>query len=136
MRPQAAWKVMIQAPRISGRAASRGAAHLARGLVREGDGEDLVRLRAARADQVRDPVGEHARLAGAGAGDHEQRAFRGEDGLALGGVQVGEVALGRGDCHVVDASGGRRAAYGALSGNGLRASAGNTWAVTHSGVVT
>ena len=43
-------------------------------------------------EQVRDAVREHARLAGAGAGDHEQRPLGGEDGLPLGRVQVGEVA--------------------------------------------
>ena len=32
--------------------------HLAGGLVRERDGEDLVRLHAARADQMPDPIGE------------------------------------------------------------------------------
>ena len=74
--------------------------HLPRRLVREGDGEDLVRLRADGVDQVRDAVGQHPRLAGAGAGDDEERAFGREHGLALRGVQVGEVLLGRGDGHV------------------------------------
>ena len=49
--------------------------HLARGLVRERDREDLVRLHAAGGDQVRDAMGEDARLAGARAGDDEERAF-------------------------------------------------------------
>ena len=44
---------------------------------------------------MRDAVCEHARLAGAGAGDHENGAFRGQDGLALGRVQVREVLLWR-----------------------------------------
>ena len=74
-------------------------AHLAGGLVRERDREDLVRLHALRRQQVRDAVGEDARLAGAGAGDDEERPFGREDGLALGGIQVCEVALGRGDRH-------------------------------------
>ena len=68
--------------------------HLLRRLVREGDREDLVRLHAARGEQVRDAIGEHARLARAGAGDHEQRALGRQHGLPLGGVQVGEVGLG------------------------------------------
>ena len=38
-------------------------AHLARGLVRERDREDLLRLDAVRVDQVRDAVREDARLA-------------------------------------------------------------------------
>ena len=67
--------------------------HLAGGLVREGDREDLVRFRADRVDQVRDAVGQDARLPRAGAGDDKQRSFRGEHGLALGRVEVGEVAL-------------------------------------------
>ena len=55
---------------------------------------------------MRDAVGEHARLPGAGAGDHEQRPFGVQDGLPLGGIQAREVLLGRGDGHPVDASGG------------------------------
>ncbi len=83
-------------------------AHLGRGTVGEGDGNDLVRLDAAGADQVNDPVGEHARLARAGASDHEQRALGREHRLALGVVELGEVALGRGgDGHVAHAIGGR-----------------------------
>ena len=67
-------------------------AHLARRLVRERDREDLVRLHAACTDEMRDAVGQDARLAGAGACDDEQRALGREDGLALRLVQVGEVA--------------------------------------------
>ena len=52
-------------------------AHLRRGLVRERDREDLVRLDAELAEQVGDAVGEHARLPGAGAGDDEQRPLGG-----------------------------------------------------------
>ena len=48
---------------------------------------------------MRDPVGEHARLAGAGAGDDEHRPLGREHGLPLGGIQVGEVLLGRRDGH-------------------------------------
>ena len=100
IRPQAAWKVRIQIARATGPSRSlEPLAHLAGGLVREGDREDLVRLHAAGVDQVRDAVGEHARLARAGAGDDEQRAFGREDGLPLGRVQVGEVLLGRRDGH-------------------------------------
>ena len=74
-------------------------AHLARGLVRERDREDLVRLDADRADQMADPVRQHAGLPGARPGDHEQRPFGVQDCLPLGGIQVGEVLLGRGDGH-------------------------------------
>ena len=45
---------------------------------------------AVRADQMRDAVGENARLARAGSGDDEQRPVDVEDGLALGRVQAGE----------------------------------------------
>src|SRR5207248_30862 len=86
--------------------------HLPRRLVREGDGEDLVRLRADRVDQVGDPVGEDARLAGAGAGDDEERPFRGEDGLALRGVEVGKILLRRGDGHAAMLAVRRRRFFG------------------------
>ena len=72
-------------------------AHLARGLVRERDREDLLRLDPVRVDQVRDAVREHARLAGARARDDEQRPLGREHGLPLGRVQVGEIRLRRCD---------------------------------------
>src|SRR4029077_2704533 len=73
--------------------------HLPGRLVREGDGEDLARLRTDRVDQVCDAVGEDARLARTCTHDHQQRAFRGKNGLPLSGIQVCEVLLGRGDGH-------------------------------------
>ena len=73
--------------------------HLAGSLVREGDGEDLVRLRTDRVDQVRDAIREDAGLAGPGAGDDEQRPLGGEHGLPLSGIEVREVLLRRGDGH-------------------------------------
>ncbi len=73
--------------------------HLPRGLVREGDREDLVGADTVRLDQVDDAVGEDARLARARAGDDEHRPLGREDGLLLGGIQVGEVLLGRRDGH-------------------------------------
>ena len=84
-------------------------AHLLGGLVGEGDREDLVRLHAAGRDQVGDAVGEHSRLAGARAGDHEQGAFGREHGLLLDRVQVREVFLRLRDGHAADASGAGRA---------------------------
>jgi len=68
-------------------------AHLLRRLVGEGDREDLVRLRAARQHQVRDPVGEHARLARPRAGQDQERTVAVLDGLPLGRVQAGEEGL-------------------------------------------
>ena len=70
-------------------------AHLGRGAVRERDREDLVRPRAALAEQVADARGEHARLAGAGARDHEGGAVGQRHRLPLGGVQPGEELVGR-----------------------------------------
>ncbi len=49
--------------------------HLARGLVREGEKEDVARIDAVL-EQVGDSIREGARLAGTGSGDHEQRARR------------------------------------------------------------
>ena len=74
-------------------------AHLPRGLVRERDREDLLRLDADRVDQVRDAVREDARLPGARARDDEHRPFRVEDGLPLRGIEVGEIRLRRLHCH-------------------------------------
>jgi hypothetical protein len=42
---------------------------------------------------VRDAVGEDASLARSCSRDHEQRPLRGEDGLALSRVEVGEIGL-------------------------------------------
>ncbi len=92
-------------PRLVAEQVVQARAHLRGGLVRERDREDLVRLHAARADQVRDAVREHARLPGAGARDDEQRPFRREHGLALGVVQLRQVLVRSRDRHAVDASG-------------------------------
>ena len=63
------------------------ALHLGRGLVGEGDGEDLVGTGLAALDQVRDAVGQHPRLARAGARQDEQRAAFVVDGRRLPLVQ-------------------------------------------------
>ena len=60
--------------------------HLARGLVREGDGQDVLR-RDALVDEVRDAVGDDARLAGARPGQDQNRAVKGLSGLALLRIQ-------------------------------------------------
>ena len=65
--------------------------HLARRLVGEGDGEDFRGPRAAEVEDVGDAGGQHAGLAGAGAGQHQHRAVQGLDRLALFGVEVGEI---------------------------------------------
>src|SRR5213080_4679849 len=58
-------------------------AHFAGGLVRERHGEDPLRSDALLLDQVGDPRGEDAGLAGAGAREHEQRAAGVADGGGL-----------------------------------------------------
>ncbi len=65
--------------------------HLARGLVGKCDGEDLMALRASHRQNVGDAGREHARLAGAGPCQHEDRAVEGDDGLALLLVEPMEV---------------------------------------------
>ena len=86
-------------------------AHLPGRLVRERDREDLVRLHPARADQMCDAIREDARLPRACAGDHEQRSFSRENGVALGLVEVGEVALRGRDGHLPMLAVAAEAAY-------------------------
>ena len=62
------------------------AAHLARGLVGEGDGEDAVRRGALGLDEPGDAVHQHARLAAARAGEHHHGTDGRGHGLALGVV--------------------------------------------------
>ena len=61
-------------------------AHLGGGLVGEGDGEYLGGADAQVADEVGDAEGQHARLARAGACEHQKRAVDGLDGQSLRGV--------------------------------------------------
>ncbi|MGY3680304.1 hypothetical protein ACVWXU_003927 [Streptomyces sp. TE33382] len=61
--------------------------HLARGLVGEGDREDLAGVHPALGEQMGDPVGQHPGLARAGPGDDEQRRTGVHHGGALLGVQ-------------------------------------------------
>jgi len=58
-------------------------AHLACRLVGERDRADLARRKIAVAHQMRDLFGNHTRLAGAGAGQHQQRSIAVFDGGAL-----------------------------------------------------
>ena len=81
-------------------------AHLLRGLVGEGDREQLVGARLAAVDQVGDAMSEHARLARAGAGEDQQRPLVVHDGLPLGGVEALEKRL---DALVGDAGLGHQA---------------------------
>ena len=78
-------------------------AHLLRGLVGEGDGQQLAGARAPGLHEPGDAMGEHARLARAGAGEDEQRAFAVGHGGALGLVQAlqqgGDTVVGGGFRH-------------------------------------
>ena len=68
-------------------------AHLLRRLVREGDGEDLVRIDVADGEQVGDAVRQDARLAAARPGHDEDRPFGCRDSLALLRVEARENRL-------------------------------------------
>ena len=64
--------------------------HLARGLVGERDADDAIGW-YAQADEVLNAVGDHPRLARAGAREHEQRAVDALDGGALTRVEMAQV---------------------------------------------
>jgi hypothetical protein len=74
---------------------AEAAPHLARRLVRERHREDGLGIDAP-VHQVRDAHGDDARLAGAGAGQHEHGTFGRRDGAALFGVEGGEDLQGGG----------------------------------------
>ena len=63
-------------------------AHLARGLVGEGDGEDLARPGFAGGDQVGEAGGERGGLSRARTGEHQHRPLGGEHGFPLRRVQA------------------------------------------------
>ena len=90
-RAQSAWKVDSHTP-LAVVADQRldALAHLPRRLVGEGHREHLVRLGVAVADEVRDAVGDDARLAGARAGQDQQRPVAMQHRFALFGIQLGE----------------------------------------------
>ena len=71
-------------------------------LVGEGDGENLAGGRAVGCEQVRDAVGEHAGLAGAGARDDEQGRAGVQHGFFLAFVEPGGEG---GGVHSVEAVG-------------------------------
>ncbi len=59
------------------------AVHLTGGFVGEGDRQNVVGAHPQIANQVGDAVGQDARLAGTGAGKHDDGAQSGGDGLLL-----------------------------------------------------
>ena len=71
--------------------------HLARRLVGKGDREQAVRPDLAGGDQIGDPGGQHAGLAGARAGEDEERPLHVLDRLPLLGIEpiqdLGQVGL-------------------------------------------
>jgi hypothetical protein len=68
--------------------------HLAGRLVGERDRDDLARVDVPLGQQVRDPVGQHPGLAGAGTGHDEQRRTGVHDRLPLWAVQADQQGLG------------------------------------------
>ncbi len=66
-------------------------AHLARGLVGEGDGEQFGRESAPCGDRKRKAGGQHAGLAGSGAGEHQHRPVDRLHGPALRVIEAAEV---------------------------------------------
>ena len=81
--------------------------HLAGRLVGEGDGEDLAGIGAAGGENMSDARGQHPGLAGAGAGQHQNRTVEAFDGVALFRVQAGQVVGRRGAAEVAGRHGAR-----------------------------
>jgi len=77
-------------------------AHLGRRLVGEGDAEDRLRIDPLH-EEVGHAVGDDAGLAGAGAGQHQQRPLGGGDRLPLRRVERGEIQHRGGFCHPLPA---------------------------------
>ena len=95
--------------------------HLACGLVGEGHGDDVARLDAALLDQVGDLAGDHAGLAGAGAGKHQQRAADVVHGFLLPGIESGHGDIDwKTDAHSSRTGPRRRAGCHCLRDNGKK----------------
>ncbi len=69
-------------------------AHLARRLVGEGDRQQFGRKSAAGGEDMGQPRGQHPGLAGAGAGQHQDRAVDRFDRAQLRVVEAGEIGRG------------------------------------------
>ena len=69
-------------------------AHLARGLVGEGDDQQVPGLGPAGGEDVGEAGGEDAGLAGAGPGQHQDRTVDTLHGQPLFGVQSGQIVAG------------------------------------------
>ena len=70
--------------------------HLARRLVGEGHRQDFLRPRPALAQDVGDARGQHAGLAGAGTGQHQNRSIKRHDRVAL--LRIEPVEILRAGC--------------------------------------
>ena len=70
--------------------------HFPRRLVGEGDREDFAGPCPALAQDMGDAAGQHPRLAGAGAGQHQYRSIQRFNRLALLGIEAGEILRGGG----------------------------------------
>ena len=86
--------------------------HLARGLVGEGDGEDLARPGLAGGDEMGKPRSQRRGLAGARAGEDEHRSFGRQHRFALRRIQALQIGgIGR-QCrrfrHLAEVGGGER----------------------------
>ena len=94
--------------------------HLARRLVGEGHDEDLVGRDDVRREGVRRPAADDPRLACAGACEDRDRAGRGDDGLALLGIEVVEQAVGLESGHPARLAGAAHPGLiGSRSGHGV-----------------
>ncbi len=69
-------------------------AHLARRLVGEGDRQQFGRKGAAGGEDMSEPRGQHPGLAGAGAGQHQNRTIDRLDRAQLRFVEAREVGRG------------------------------------------
>ena len=65
--------------------------HLARGLVGERHRQDLAGPGFARGEEMGEAGGQHARLAGAGAGQHQDGAVEREHRFALLGIEAAQI---------------------------------------------
>ena len=83
--------------------------HLLGGLVGERDRQEVPRREGLPAREPGDPVRDDARLAAAGAGQHEQRPLAHRDGFALRRIQVVEETV-QPEKHRTIVPGDRRAA--------------------------
>ncbi len=86
--------------------------HLARRLVGEGDGQNLAGPGVAGGEDVGDAHGEHAGLAGAGAGQHQHRTVESLDREPLFRIEPGQIGRRR--------RSGPRTRGNAASGRGRR----------------